>query len=86
MDDELRQALIGIYETLRYEAEIRFQLQKKLSALETALLSNKSFSEIYASVVQNQAEPEADAQHSALLAALELQLRGLRGEPKIGQA
>ncbi len=86
MDEELRNSLIRLYETLRYQQEMIGHLQMKISALETALTTNQSFAELYAQATTIMKESEIAKQHELALLGLDLVLRELKGEPGIGHA
>ena len=78
--EELKDYLAKIYETLRNQQEIAFQLTTRIQALEMSLNTREGFAVVHQAAMEAAATPERIRQHTALLAGFAFEIAQLRGE------
>ena len=85
--EELRDYLAKIYESLRHQQEIAFQLTTRIQVLEMALNTKDGFSEVHQAATEQAAAPERIQEHKALLAGFAFEIARLYGEnPTVADA
>ena len=79
MMEDLNEYLAKIYEHIRYQQQIIFDLRMKIRSLEMALDTNQSFAELRKQTALAALVPADVKEHAALIAVFDLEIARLRG-------